>query len=1706
MKKIYFILILIVCLSFTKISYSQWQQTNGPHGAEIKCLLTKGGNTFVGTPEDGIYLSTNNGGNWVPVNSGLPDLWISALATDGINIYAGSLNGISISNDNGTSWNFLNNLGFNSVLSLVAFSGNIMAGTNAGGIYLSSDNGNTWNSMNSGLTDLGVYSLAISGSNIFAGTSSGMFVSGNLGASWTPINTGLPNQPIVKSIAINGNDIFIGTWRGIFLSSNNGGLWNSVNVGLTDYYVNSILLVGSNIFAGTYHDGIFLSTNNGGSWNVINNGLTIFSVSSLAFNGTNIFAGTKAGTFSTNNNGSSWVSINNGLNALDITSIVMSGADILAGSYRTIHSSSDFGLTWNAVDNGLTSPTIISLASDGPNIFAGGYYGVFLSTNNGNTWNEVSNGISMQTVQTITIDGSNIFAGTYNGGVFLSNNNGSSWSAVNTGLTTLDIKSIGINGTNIFAGTNGGGVFLSTNLGTSWVSINNGLSNFNITSLAISGANIFACTYGGGVFLSTNNGTTWNAINTGLPNLLINAISIVGTNIFVVSEGQGVYLSTNNGTSWTSFNSGLGTTEIRCLTSDGSNLFAGTNRSGVWKTPISISCIPISYNSNSGNQNVVAPAAAQFAVNVTGSSPSYQWQVSSNGGSGWSNLTNNGNTTWTNGGSLSILNISNTSIGQNNYQYKCIVSNSCPSSAISLPQILSVSAGCINVAIVSDPINQNISLPNSATFSVSVSGTSPTYVWQSLPPGGSWSNLTNGGSNTWTTTGSTSTLTISNSAARDNYQYRCIVSNNCPSSVPSNSATLTLIIPTINSLICTNALPNPPVPQPQNYTFYSDNTPYSNNQPMKVCADGSSATYFKVNVSNTSLVSFKILDEFGVEATDVEKYGELGSVNVFGNDVEVNYNHPQIMGAATGMFQSCSLQILFNGNAVTGVNFPISIYRAPIVFIHGFFGDENTFESLSNDLLSDVLYPMFPNSPLINIVNYHSTSLDHFYTNKRIVQGGIDEEFRKARNGNFSAGKVILIGHSMGGVLSRLYLQSTYANCFYRNDIQKLITVNTPHYGTQFANWGINNMPLLLDIIDIYYGPNVGTDGAIVDLCVDSYSTKYELNIPVGLQNKVPSATISSDQIFDFDTRALPIRLIFNPSLYNDVNDLIVPLKSQQGGILTGTTVPQQWHVGSCKNQNIKTQIRNLIDSSPYSNAFSQAGFPNFTIPVPAFSKTKDLPFARVNSVDTIKINSPNSGQLFNPNDIVPVNIFSSGNLSRMALIIYGNSISPITIDTLNVSQLNFQIPDTAIGELTLLLLGGDTINWSVQDTVHIMVSSTSLADSIVSSPDTSTLALGLFKQIQIDGYFNGSSTGINLFGLTDLIITYDSTLLFYDGYGNFQGLDTGNAVVVFNYQAHSDTSIIQIYNDPSALTAGFNYSNSEACLNNTIFFTDRSQGLTTAFEWQFPGGIPSSSNLRNPSVSYSTEGVYSVSLKTYFVNGADSITMDSLINIHGLPEVEITGDSVICFGDSISLSASSGYLDYLWSTNSTDTNIIVSTSGTYSVFVTDTNSCSNSANKDVQVISIDTSVTQNGVLLNANSTGNYQWIYCDSIPISGETNQTFLPTQDGSYAVIISNNGCVDTSGCYVEIIDEVGFLSSDKFLLIYPNPSFGYVTITINQNILDGNCQIFDATGRMVYEIEVKNTSKNSTLFELNLNPGFYILILNDANTSLKQKFIVK
>jgi photosystem II stability/assembly factor-like uncharacterized protein len=314
MKKSFILLILALN---AVVAFSQWQRINNPYGGVINTLAFDpatnylySGFTSADNTGYGISMSTNNGGSWAPVNTGLPsDLYVKCIAISGSNIFAGTYgNGVFLSTNNGGSWGAVNAGLSNKYVRCIAISGaNIFAGVDNGGVCISNNNGGSWTTVNSGILYNTVNCISISGGNIFAGTSSGgVFLSTDNGKTWTAINTGLMDYH-VNSLAISGGNIFAGTeLGGIFMSTNNGVSWTQLNTGLPSTpAVRCIAVCGGNIFVGTGDifegkgiGGIFMSTNNGSSWAPVNTGLpSNTSVRSMAIFQTNILLSSNAGLF-----------------------------------------------------------------------------------------------------------------------------------------------------------------------------------------------------------------------------------------------------------------------------------------------------------------------------------------------------------------------------------------------------------------------------------------------------------------------------------------------------------------------------------------------------------------------------------------------------------------------------------------------------------------------------------------------------------------------------------------------------------------------------------------------------------------------------------------------------------------------------------------------------------------------------------------------------------------------------------------------------------------------------------------------------------------------------------------------------------------------------------------------------------------------------------------------------------------------------------------------------------------------------------------------------------------------------------------------------------------------------------------------------------------------------------------------------------------
>ena len=152
----------------------------------------------------------------------------------------------------------------------------------------------------------------------------------------------------------------------------------------------------------------------------------------------------------------------------------------------------------------------------------------------------------------------------------------------------------------------------------------------------------------------------------------------------------------------------------------------------------------------------------------------------------------------------------------------------------------------------------------------------------------------------------------------------------------------------------------------------------------------------------------------------------------------------------------------------------------------------------------------------------------------------------------------------------------------------------------------------------------------------------------------------------------------------------------------------------------------------------------------------------------------------------------------------------------------------------------------------------------------------------------------------------------------------------------------------------------------------------------------------------------------------------------------------------------------------------------------------------------LDISVTINGNQITSNATGaNYQWLDCDNgnSPILNATAQSYTGSINGTYAVQISQNGCVATSGC--NSLTTVGIIENNfSKLELYPNPVSASGNLFIySNNLKPVEVEIYSSQGKLVYH----NTHQPQTQFTIpDLAAGSYAYRLS-TDTFIKNGLLV-
>src|SRR5690554_1331551 len=150
----------------------------------------------------------------------------------------------------------------------------------------------------------------------------------------------------------------------------------------------------------------------------------------------------------------------------------------------------------------------------------------------------------------------------------------------------------------------------------------------------------------------------------------------------------------------------------------------------------------------------------------------------------------------------------------------------------------------------------------------------------------------------------------------------------------------------------------------------------------------------------------------------------------------------------------------------------------------------------------------------------------------------------------------------------------------------------------------------------------------------------------------------------------------------------------------------------------------------------------------------------------------------------------------------------------------------------------------------------------------------------------------------------------------------------------------------------------------------------------------------------------------------------------------------------------------------------------------------------------VDVTTALDDATITATATGlNYQWIDCsDNSIIVGETGVSYTATVSGSYAVIITDGTCVDTSTC---VTVNISSLNDNDFagVKIYPNPVKEVLHIS-NENGTLQSVEVVSATGSIVYSSTI--SSSNFTVNTAQLNAGVYFVNVRTENSAKTFKVI--
>jgi pimeloyl-ACP methyl ester carboxylesterase len=349
--------------------------------------------------------------------------------------------------------------------------------------------------------------------------------------------------------------------------------------------------------------------------------------------------------------------------------------------------------------------------------------------------------------------------------------------------------------------------------------------------------------------------------------------------------------------------------------------------------------------------------------------------------------------------------------------------------------------------------------------------------------------------------------------------------------------------------------------------------------PDAVAADGSSRLLMRLKAGMKGTACFKIVDGYLPDPglTDPLNSETIATDLPLGSDHWAfgTYLAPKSFGV-NETSREVEVEIAFTPDAAiagrtntTYARRKITIKRPPVVLVHGVWSNAGTWSKgytsptpTGGWLVGQMDYSCNAGSPCTDAASFSNPK-----TLAKLKED-ISKTVKESRGQGTAATKVDIVAHSMGGLVTRTMIAgSTYRrpDNFQEGDVRRLVTLTTPHWGSQFANLLINLHNSFahghkgLDSLETFLSENIGADvhrGAVCDLAENSPALAFAAASDVnGRAYSASEGPVNGSLHFVFRQAAKEFQSdektthIDPYAFLNIPNDALVSVASQQDGL-----------------------------------------------------------------------------------------------------------------------------------------------------------------------------------------------------------------------------------------------------------------------------------------------------------------------------------------------------------------------------------------------------------------------------------------------------------------------------------------------------------------------------------------------------------------------------